>query len=118
MHQLPGVGDGASEHFPDGLMAQAHPQDGEFPFQFPESWFADPCIAGPAGPGRQDQVVRLELPDPFHRNGIVPDHLDVWVQGAHILIQIVGKAVVVVDDQFHVTPPWLLPKPAVRPLPC
>ena len=46
MHQLPGVGHSPSKHFSDGLMAQAHSQDGEFPFQLPEGRFADPCITG------------------------------------------------------------------------
>ncbi len=118
MHQPPGVGHHRAAGLADGLMAQAHSQDGKFPFQLPEGRFADPCIAGPARPRGQDQMVRMELPDALHCNGIIPDHPDVRIQGTHVLIQIVGKAVVVVDDQFHFMPPWLLPAPAVQPLPC
>jgi hypothetical protein len=55
----------------------------------------------PAGPGRDDDAFRLGRGDFVHRHHVVAHHLHVGAELAEILNQVVGKRVVVVDDEHH-----------------
>ena len=101
MHEFFRVGHHAAEGLADGLVTQAHPQDGEFARQLPRRGLAHPRIRGPAGAGREDQVAGVHPADVLHRHGIVAHHLNIRVQAPHQLVQVVRKAVVVVDEQDH-----------------
>ena len=50
---------------------------------------------------REDDAVRLKRPDLFHRHLVVADDPDVRVQLSDHLVKVIGKTVVVVDEQDH-----------------
>ena len=101
VHQLPGKGHGSAERFADGLVPQADAQNREPPAQLPDHLDADACIFRPAGAGGEDNARRVQRGNLFHRHGVVADDPDVRFQRTDELVQVIGKAVIVIDQQDH-----------------
>ena len=99
MHQPFGVGDRRAEGGADGLMAQAHAQNGDLG---PQDFYRvdeDPRVLRPAGAGGEDDPLRGQGFDLRNGQLVVADNLDVRLNGANQLVEVVGKAVVVVNEQ-------------------
>ena len=101
MHQGLGVGHRCSESCADRLVSQAHTQQRDI---FPQLFGClddDSRILRPSRTGRKDDPVRFQFPDLLNGHLVVPDYLDIRIQLSDQLIQVVGKAVIVVDQQRH-----------------
>ena len=101
MHEFFCVGHHAPEGLTDGLVSQAHPQNGKLLREFPDSRLTHPGVRRAAGAGGYNQVTWGFFPDVRHRHLVIAHHLDVRAEAPHQLVQIVGKAVVIVDEQNH-----------------
>ena len=102
VHQAGGVGHLAAVGQADRLVPEADAQGRDLPADRGRRLHDDPRVLRPPRPGRQDDVIRPELPDFLHGHRVVADHPDVRVQRADELVEVVGKAVVVIDQQDHI----------------
>lgn len=99
--------DGRSNHFPakslpDGLMAEADSQDRN-PFgKFFDQLDANPRFGGSFRAGRNHDAVGRHSLDFIDRRLIVAADLDLCAQLPEVLDQVVGKRIVIVDDEDHV----------------
>ena len=101
MHEMPGVGHCTAESLTDGLMPQTDTEKGDAARQLPHSRLADAGLRRPAGAGGEDQMAGGQAADLFHTQLIVAHYPNVGVEAADELIEIVGKAVIVIDQQNH-----------------
>jgi len=101
MHQFRRPDDLAAESLPDGLVAEAHSQDGYTSGQLFNHLKADPCFVGSFRPGRDDNRIGQFLLDFIHSGLIVSDHSHLGAQFSQILDQVVSKGIVVVDYEDH-----------------
>ena len=98
MHQRFGVGDGSAEGGADGLMAQAHPQNWDPAPQCGHRLHGDPRLLRPPRPGGKNDMIGGKRPNFPGCHLIIADHTDVRFDLTDELVEIVGKAVVVVDQ--------------------
>ena len=89
MHELLGVSDGGTEHLTDGLMAEADAQNRDFSGQTADHILADTGVGGFAGAGGEDDAAGSQRFDLRRRQLVIADDLDVRVDGAYQLIEIV-----------------------------
>ena len=101
MHQRLGVGNGGAKGSTNGLVSQADPQDGDLMPQGGRHLHGDPRVLRPPRAGGEDDPFRLQRPDLFHRQFIVSNDLNVRTELAGQLIEVIGKAVIVVNQQDH-----------------
>lgn len=101
VHQPPGVGNRPPAGGADGLVAQAHAQNRDTVAQGLYGFDDDARILRPAGAGGENNSFRGQGLDLRDGQLIVADNLDVRLNGPDKLIEIVGKTVVVVDQQNH-----------------
>ena len=101
MHEPLGVGDRRAKGGADGLVSQAHPQHGDTVPQGLHGLDEDARVLRPAGAGGENNSFRGQGLDLRDGQLIVADNLDVRLNGPDKLIEIVGKTVVVVDQQNH-----------------
>ena len=101
VHQGPGVGDRRAEGGADGLMPQTDPQQRNLLSEFPGRGHGDSRVLRPARTGGEDDPVRLQRPDFLQGHFIVPDHADVRIQLADELKQVIGKTVIIINQQRH-----------------
>ena len=104
MHQLFGVGDPGPEDLADGLMAQADSQNWNLRPQTSDHVLTNPGVLRSAGARRQNDGLRLHLPDFLKGERVVADHTDFRINAPDILIQIVREAVVIIYQQNHSNP--------------
>ena len=101
VHQPLRVGDGRAEGGADGLVAQADAQYGNL---WPQGFYRlneNPRVLRPAGAGGKDDPLRGQGLDLRYGQFVVPDDLDVRRNGPDELVEVVGKAVVVVNQKNH-----------------
>ena len=93
----------------DGLMAETDAQDGDPAAQLLDGRDADPGVFGVARSRRDDDVAGIQVDDPGNIDLVVADHLDLRVDRPGILIEVIGKGIVIVDYQNHlISPaPWI-----------
>ena len=101
MHQGLGVGDRRAKGCADRLVSQAHAQQRDILSQLLCCLDDDSRILRPSRTGGKDDPVRFQFPDLLNGHLVVPDYLDIRIQLSDQLIQVVGKAVIVVDQQCH-----------------
>ena len=82
-------------------MPKADAQRGNLFAQCVGGFQRDARILRSAGPRRKDDVRRVQSADLVQGPLIVADDPDAGVQLAHQLVEVIGKAVVVVDQQRH-----------------
>src|SRR6266849_395701 len=97
---------GRADYFPakrrtDRLVSQANTQNRKLPAQFLDKLHGNPCLLRRARPGRDHDAFRLSLHNLLDGNLVVAMHLNLATQLAQILRQVVGKRVVVVQQQNH-----------------
>ena len=101
VHQFPGIGDVGPIDLADGLVSQAHPKDGDLARQCPDHLLAHPGLTGTPRAGGEDDVAGGQGGDLRHGELVVAHHPDVPCQTSNQLVQVVGEAVVVVNQQNH-----------------
>ena len=88
-------------------MAQADAEDRNFSFKITDGLFANSGFRRPARSRRNDQVIRMQGFEAFHRHFIVADDLNVRIQLPDELVEIIGKTVVIIDEYNHLSIPPL-----------
>ena len=87
----------AAESLPDTLVTETDAQNGNGRSQRPYQVHANTGLVGRAGPGGNDDAIRLHLHDIVHADGIVAYGFDLGTQFTQVLHQVVGEGVLVVD---------------------
>src|SRR6266478_927296 len=96
--------DFAAERRADGLMAETHTENREFPRQSANQIDANSSVLRCAWTRRNYNAFRLAARNFLDRNFVVAMHLDIAAQFAEILRQVVGERIVVVEQQNHKLP--------------
>ena len=98
MHQPLRVRDPRPVSLADRLMAEAYAEDREIRSQLSDDLNADACRRGIARSRRKDDPLRLHAGDLFYAFFIVSNDRDIRIQRPDELIQIIGKAVIIIDQ--------------------
>src|SRR6267154_4150649 len=98
---LGSANDFATECRADGLMAQAYAKDRKFSGQAANQVDANSGVLRSAWAGRNYDGVRLAPRNFLDGDFVVAVHLDIATQLAKILGQVIGKGIVVVEQQNH-----------------
>jgi hypothetical protein len=101
VHQGLGADHLAAEGLAHGLMAQADAEDRHVQRRAVENVEADARLVGRAGTGRQQDGLGLQRPGLGGRQVVVAHDLRLRAQLREVVDEVVGKAVVVIDDQDH-----------------
>ena len=99
------IGDGGTEGLTDGLMAKADTEDGELSGKVRDRGDGDAGIFGTAWTGGEEESFGMHGFDFFQRIGVIADDSYIRIEAACELVEIVGKAVVVIDEKYHSRPP-------------
>ena len=98
MHQLLGAHNLTSVNLPDGLVPQTHSEDWQLATKGRNDLAGNPRLIRRARTRRNTDPRGLEIAKFFHRHGIIPQHFHLRSQLAKILDEIVGKGIVVIDN--------------------
>src|SRR5712664_492169 len=90
-----------AERSANGLMAEAHTENGKFSGEALDKLHGNAGLLRRARTGRNYDALRVSPDDLFHGDFVVAMHLDVATQLAEILREVVGKGIVVVEKQNH-----------------
>lgn len=101
MHDFAGPDHTPAEGGADSLMAEAHTQDRFLSREILKQFNADAGLLRRTRPGRNHDVGRIAVFNFFAGNLIVTPHLNGFAQFAEILDQVVGKRIVIVEDEDH-----------------
>ena len=101
VHQRLGVGNGGAKGGADGLVPQTDPQNGDLMPQGGHHLHGDSRVLRPPRAGGEDDPFRLMRPNFFCGLLIIADDPDIRLEFPNKLVQIVGKTVIVVDQQDH-----------------
>ena len=82
-------------------MPQTYAQEGNFRPQHFYGLDQDSRVLRPAGAGGEDDFLRSQGLDLRNGHLVVADDPDIRLNGANELIEVVGKAVVIIDEQDH-----------------
>lgn len=86
-------------------MAKADAEDGELSGKVRDRGDGDAGIFGTAWTGGEEESFGMHGFDFFQRIGVVADDFYIRIEAACELVEIVGKAVVVIDEKYHSRPP-------------
>ena len=103
VHELRGAHDLPAEALGEGLVAQAHPEDGHRGAA--DELDADAGLVRRARAGGDHDALGPERQRVLDAHRVVADHLHLGTQLAEVLIQVEGERVVVVDEEDHARPP-------------
>ena len=101
VHRFGRAHDAAAIDLADGLMAQAHAQDRHVAGGLFDHLQADAGLVGGAGAGRQHDAFRLHRQRLGGRDLVIADHVHLRAQLAQIMEEVVGEAVIVIDQKKH-----------------
>src|SRR5205814_4965846 len=85
----------------DALVAEADAEDRGAAGKMADGIDADAGLTGGAWPGRDDDPLGRHLVDVLDSDLVVAKHLDSRAELAQVLVEVVGEAVVVVDEKKH-----------------
>ena len=85
----------------DRLMTETDAEDRDTAAELLHGLDDDAGILRSSGAGRENDVRGGKCLDLRDGHRVVPDHADLIGQRAEILIQIIGKAVVIINQQDH-----------------
>ena len=110
--QLPMHGHRRAHHFaavdlPDGLMAEADAEQRNLRAGLGDEVEADAGLVGRAGAGREHDALGLQLQDFGDGDLVVAEHAAGCTQLAQVVDEVIGEAVVVIDQNQHVAAPAL-----------
>ena len=98
VHHALRANDLPAERLADRLVAEAYAQDRNPSGEALDQRHRNPGLAGRARPGRDDDLFRLPRRDLLESERVVAMDVNVRAQLAEILDEVVGEAVVVVDQ--------------------
>src|SRR5437016_2641750 len=101
VHQGRGAHYFAAECVTNGLMAKTNSQDWYFAGELADDVNANAGILRLAGAGRDHDALRLFRGDLIERDLVVAADFELFAQLAEELRQVIGKRIVVVDQQDH-----------------
>ena len=104
VHRLGRAHDLAAIGLADGLMAQAHAQDRHAAVRLCDQLQADARLVGGAGPGRQHDAFGLQRQRLARGQRVIALDPHLRAQLAQIVEQVVGEAVIVIDQKDHGAP--------------
>ena len=104
MHQALGADDVAAEGLADRLVAEAHAQDRQIGRGGRDQLQADAGLIRRAGTGREQHRFGLEGEGLGGGERIVADHARLGPQLVQIVDEVVGEAVIIIDDEDHGAP--------------
>src|SRR5579859_511766 len=91
-----------TEGVADALVAQADAKDRNAPAaELADDLVREAGLTRRAGAGGHENALRLQLAYRIERNLIVPPHLQLDVQLAEVLHEVIGERIVIVYDQDH-----------------
>src|SRR5262245_39686588 len=96
--------DFSAKGLPDGLVAEAYPEDWNAGGRFADEIEANAGFVGRAGAGRENDRIGLQRHDVADRNLVVAMDDHVRPQPSQIVEEVEGEAVIVVDQDNHVPP--------------
>ena len=102
MHQVRSANDITTEGMTDGLVAEAHPEDGLLAGEGLDHRARDTGFGGRARTGRNHHAVRIQRQRFLDGDLVIAVHLLLHAQLPEVLDQVVGERIVVIDDQQHV----------------
>ncbi len=102
VHQLLGMHHFAAKSLADGLMPEAHAQDGVASCKGLDERHRDAGLLRATGPGRNDDVLRRQRRNLFQGDLVVTPHHHRLPQLTKVLHEVVGEGVIIVDHQQHV----------------
>ena len=102
MHQFLCIGDLSAKCFANGLMSQANPKDGNLSRKVFYHFFADSRFRRSSRSGRKNDAVRSKCFDLGDCHLVIADNLYVRRFLSNQLIHVIGKAVIIINDQYHV----------------
>ena len=101
VHELLRVLNSAAERFADGLMTEAHAEDGDAAAEPAYHFLADARVLRVAGPRRKDDVRGAQSFDFADGERVIADNAHIRLDGRRLLEQIIGKRIVIVDQENH-----------------
>src|SRR2546428_3561276 len=101
MHDYRRANHATAKGVADGLVAQAHAQDGNLAGKAADQLDADPSSLRHAWSGGDDDALWLERGNFIQRDLVVALHFKGAAQLAQRLRKVVGKRVLVVNQQYH-----------------
>ena len=101
VHRLRRADDPATISLPDRLMAQAHPQNRDPAIGLANQIETDPGLVGVAGPRRQHDGLRAHGQRVAHADAVIALDTHLRAQFPQIVEQVVGEAVIIIDQQKH-----------------
>src|SRR5690242_9527854 len=101
MHRLRRANHPPAKDLADTLMPQAHTERWDALPQLADDRIGDAGLTWGAGARRDDDMRRREPLGLLHRAFVVPPHQHLRAKLREILVQVVGEAVVVIDEQQH-----------------
>ncbi len=101
VHQGLGADHVSAERLTDGLMAQADAQNRHGCRRRLDQRQADAGLIRCAGTGRQQHGGGVQRPRLIHRQVVIAHHMRRRAQLREVVDEIVGEAVVVIDDEDH-----------------
>ena len=104
VHELAGADDVAAEGCADGLMAEADAEDGNFAGHVADEADGNAGFLRRAGSGRKDDALGIEGFDFFGRELVVAADDDVGAELTHVLDEVEGEGIVVVENEDHLLP--------------
>ena len=105
MDQFFGVGYGGAIALADGLVAQAYAQNGNAGAEETDGIHADACVFRTAGTGGDKEGLRVHFFQLRKAQCIVPDDFDIRIEASCQLIEVIGKAVIVINQNNHLSSP-------------
>src|SRR6185437_12177020 len=91
----------AAKRVANCLMPQANTKNRYFPRETLNQRHANPRLARRARPRRNNNALRTQLLHFVERNRVVPPHFELLPHLAKILRQVIGKRIVVIEQQNH-----------------
>ena len=91
----------AAEGLADALVAKADTEQWQLAGEALDHGQRDAGLVGGAGTGGKDDALGRQGLDLFHAQFVVAHHLDLGLELAEVLHQVVGEGVVVIDHQQH-----------------
>ena len=101
VHEARGADDFAAVDLADALVAEADSENGNFPSEFPDRVATDAGFGRGAGTGGDDDFFWCEFCNVGQGDLVVALHEQVGAEFAEILDEVVGKGIVVIDDEYH-----------------
>ena len=103
VHELLCVDDRRAVCGTDRLMSEADAENRDLAAELLYDFDDDACILRTPRAGGEDDLRRGELFDLRNGHLIIPDDFDLICEFAEILIEIIGKAVIIINQQNHLS---------------